>query len=92
MIKDFWNAIKVNNETQIEEILNKNPNIIFENSEHYLGYNVVMYASINKKHHLIEILSQNYVNFIKALNSVDTCNRKIPEQCICETLSYLITL
>jgi hypothetical protein len=92
MIKDFWNAVESDNEIQIEQILNEYPNIVFENSEHYLGYNVVMYASINRKYHLIEILSQNYVNFIRALNSVDVFNRKISQKCICETLSYLITL
>jgi len=92
MICNFWNAIETNNYELIESILEKYPQYLFENSQHYLGYNVVMYIAINEKYNLIEILSKNYVDFINALNGIDNCHRKIPEKYICNSLAYLVLL
>lgn len=92
MIHKFWNAIDTKNYELIETILDNNPNFLFENKQHYMGYNVVMYASINERYDLIEILAKNYVDFINALNGFDKCHRKIPEKYICSSLAYLVLL
>ena len=92
MIDKFWDAVDKNNYVLIESILDNNPDFLFENKQHYMGYNVVMYASINEKYDLIEILAKKYVNFVNALNSVDSFERKIPEKYICSSLAYLVLL
>lgn len=92
MINEFWKAIETNNYELIESILDDYPDYLFENKEHFMGYNVVMYASINEKYDLIEILGKNYVKFVNALNSLDNFNRKIPEKYICSSLAYLVCL
>lgn len=90
MIDTFWDAVHTNNYLLIETILEDEPEYLFDKTQHYLGYNVVMYAAINEKYDLMEILCKNYVYFVKALHDEDICNRKIPQKYICLSLAHII--
>ena len=91
-LTQFWDSIHNYEFIKIEQILEKYPEFLFDRTAHYMGYNVAMYASINDKKELYEILSKNYVNFIKALNSNDFMGNKLHEYYISNTLAYLVCL